>query len=212
MHGMMRPMTGPRVVVALAALALAVCLAPGAADARPKKTPKAPKRYHFALIEVRANPAVAAQHPTLAPAIKAQADRALAANAQLVPALVNPPAEDAGFTAWTKYLKKEKLAGAYRVNVEITGYEELVEDLDPGDKTELRLTIRLSLRMFGEVIPLRTIAFTGDGGSTVKAEVGRKLRPKDRDFNLAGAIELAVNDALKASLHTLETAPPPAKK
>ena len=69
----------------------------------------------------------------------------------------------------------------------------------------------LARELVGEIIPARTMGFTGDGGSTVKADVGRKLRPRDRDFNLAGAIELAVNDALASSLHTLETAPP-AKK
>jgi hypothetical protein len=205
---MMLPMLRPRPLFALvlAALAMVALLAPGAAHAGK------PKRYHFNLIEVRLAPDLTGDRAVLAgltTAVKAQADKTLAAHAQLVPTLVAPPAEGASFTEWNNYLAKEKLDGAYRVNIEITGYEESVEDRDPGDKVDLRLTIRLQLRMFGEVIPLRTMAFTGDGGSTVKADVGRKLRPKDRDFNLAGAVELAVNDALAASLHRLETAPPP---
>lgn len=196
------------------ALAVAAMIVAAPADARPKKAPKpaAPKRYHFALIEVKAGPDVKLdQAPDLPAAIKAEAEKQMAAHPQLLVALADAPGEDAGFPAWTKYLAKQKLAGAYRVNIEITGYTEELEDKDPGDKIDLRLVLRLDIKMFGEVIPLRTMAFTGEGGSTVKADVGRKLRPKDRDFNLAGAIELAVKDALAASLHKLETAPPPKK-
>lgn len=207
----MPPMLRPFALLATALALVAVVLA-SPAEARPKKKPPkvtGPKRYHFALIEVKAGPGVKLdQAPDLPAAVKAQADKTLAAHAQLVPTLTAPPDDKASFPVWQKYLAAQKLDGAYRVNIEIIGYEETLEDQDPGDKVDLRLTIRVELRMFGEVIPLRTMAFTGDGGSTVKAEVGRKLRPKDRDFNLAGAIELAVTDALATSLHKLESAPP----
>lgn len=208
---MMPSMSRPRLLflIALAALTALAVAAPRAAHAGK------PKRYHFALIEVRAGDGIALDKPkldALTAAVKAQADKTLAAHAQLVPVLTSPPADTATMPVWTKYLAKQKLAGAYRVNLELTGYEESIEDRDPGDKVDLRLTIRLSLRMFGEVIPTRTIAFTGEGGSTVKADVGRKLRDKDRDFNVAAAVELAVTEALTASLHKLETAPPPRKK
>lgn len=212
----MPPMSRPRLLLVAAAIALVAVAFVSPALARPKKPvkPKAPKRYHFALIEVKVGAGVdIAKAPDLPAAIKAQADKTLAAHAQLVPTLTDPPDETAGFPAWQKYLTKQKLDGAYRVNIEITGYQEELEEKDPSDeKIDLRLVLRLDLKMFGEVIPLRTMAFTGEGGSTVKADVGRKLRPKDHDFNLAGAVELAVNDALAASLHKLETAPPPAKK
>jgi hypothetical protein len=205
---MMAAMLRPRRVLggALAALvALAVALI-----ALPPAHAGKPKRYHFTLVEVKAAAGVSVD-PTAVAAVKAQAEKVLATHTQLVATLAGAPPLDAGVPVWRKYLAKQKLAGAYRVNLEITGYEETVEDLDPGDKVELRLTIRLSLRMFGEVIPARTIAFTGDGGSTVKADVGRKLRPKHRDFNLGNAIEVAVDDALATSLRKLESTPP-AKK
>ena len=208
MRGMMPPMVRSRPSLALALLALLALLAvvgPGAARAGK------PRRYHFALIEVKAAPAVGDHAAELTAAVKAEADKVLTSHPQLVATLTAPPAETAGFPAWKKYLGKQKLDGAYRVNIEITSYEETVEDLDPSDKIELRLTIRIQLRMFGEVIPLRTMAFTGDGGATVKADVGRRLRPRDRDFNLAGAVELAVGDAVASSLRKLESAPP-AKK
>lgn len=199
-------MQGPRPLLVAAALALAVVLlAAGRADAGK------PKRYYFELVEVKAGAGVTVDDATVA-AIHAQVEKVLATHPQLTGTLVKPPAPDASFTAWKKYLGKQKLAGAYRVNLEVTDYEETLEDQDPGDKIALRLTIRLSLRMFGEVIPMRTIAFTGDGSSTVKADIGRKLRPRDREFDVGSAIELAVADALTTSLHRLETAPPPAKK
>lgn len=215
---MMSPMVPPRVVsralgLALVALVALAVAGPTVALARPRPAPGVakPKRYLFELLGVTAQPVVGEHAAELTVAVKAQADKVLSAHPQLVATQADTPAIDAGAPVWKKYLAAQKLDGAYRVNIELMGYEETVEDLDPGDKIDLRLTIRLTLRMFGEIIPARTMGFTGDGGSTIKADVGRKLRPRDRDFNLAGAIELAVNDALASSLHTLETAPP-AKK
>lgn len=202
---MMGSMVRPSVAVAFALCALAALLL-----ASPAAQAGKPKRYHFQLVEVKAGAGVTID-PTAVAAIEAEAKKVLSTHPQLVASLVGAPADDAGFPAWKKYLGKQKLAGAYKVNIEVDGYEESLEDLDPGDKIELRLTIRLSLRMFGEVIPVRTIAFTGDGSSTIKADVGRRLRPKDREWNLAGVIELAVRDAVAASLRKLETAAP-AKK
>lgn len=197
----MASMPRPRLVVALV-LALALVVTTGAARAGK------PRRYFFELVEVRAVPAIGEHATELVPAIKAEVEKALAAHPQLVLALTDAPGADATFPAWKKYLAKQKIDGAYRVNVEISSYEESVEDLDPDEKRiELRLTVRLSIRMFGEVIPMRTMGFSGDGGSTVKADVGRKLRPRDRDFNVHGAIELAVKDALAASLAKIETQP-----
>lgn len=200
-RGMMAPMLRPRLVVALV-VAFALVAASGRGHAGK------PTRYFFDLIEVRAVPAIGDHTAELVPAIEAEVRKALAANPRLVLTLTDPPGDGATFPAWKKYLAKQKIDGAYRVNVEITSYEETVEDLDPDEKKiELRLTIRLGIRMFGEVIPMRTMGFSGDGGSTIKADVGRKLRPKDRDFNLHGAIELAVKDALAASLTKIEAQP-----
>src|SRR5262245_54615552 len=118
-RGMMPPMLRPRLVPVIAALAVIALLAATAA-APGKKKPAAPKRYHFALVEVKAGDGVdLAKAPDLPAAIKAQAEKVLAAHPQLVATLTDPPAQDAGFPVWQKYLAKQKLDGAYRVNIEI---------------------------------------------------------------------------------------------
>ncbi|HVV82339.1 MAG TPA: hypothetical protein VHE35_04640 [Kofleriaceae bacterium] len=197
---------GKGLVLALAFAALAALLVAAPHAARAAR----PKRYYFALVEVKAADGVTVD-PAVVDAIRTQAQKVLATHPQLVASLTDPPDDTAGMPVWRKYLARQKIDGAYRVNIEVNSYEETVEDMDPGDRVELRLTIRLGLRMFGEVIPVRTMAFTGDGGSTVKADMGKKVRDKDRAFNLDTAIEQAVNDALAASLHKLETTAP-AKK
>jgi hypothetical protein len=184
-----------RALLALVALAAALLVVPAARAGKAK-------RYHFALVEVRGAAGVTVDAATV-DLIRAQADRVLATHPQIAATLVGAPAHDASPSVWKKYLGKQKLAGAYRVNLEVDGYEETVEDQDPGDKVELRLTIRLSLRMFGEVIPRRTMAFTGRGSSTVKADVGRRLRPKDRELNLGDAVKVAVDEAIAESLRSI---------
>lgn len=218
MHGMMPPMVRPLVTgrllgLALAALVAVLVVQPAVVAARPRAATVAkPKRYLFQLTDVTAQPAVGDHAAELTAAVRAQTDKVLSAHPQLVPLPADAPPVDADAAVWKKFLATQKLDGAYRVNIEIMSYEEAVEDLDPGDKVDLRLTIRLTLRMFGETVPARKMGFNGDGSATIKAEVGRKLRPRDRDFNVAAAIELAVNDALASSLHTIETAPPAKKK
>src|SRR3954469_24011153 len=98
-HGMMPPMLRPRSLAVLAFAALAALLLAAPHVARAAK----PKRYYFALIEVRAATGVTIDPATL-DAIKVQAQKVLATHPQVVPALTDPPADTAGVPAWRKYL------------------------------------------------------------------------------------------------------------
>lgn len=175
------------------------------AEAKPK--PKA--KYHFLLWEVTPSKTVEGDVVTFAlPRIKAQVEKAFTEHPQLVAALDGAPDPKADPKAYTAFLKKKKLAGAYLVNVELTAADEETEELadKPG---ELRLVVRLSIKMFGETIPGRTMGFSGEGSATIKQEVGKKVRPRDREFAWDQAAGLAINDAIETSLAKL--ALPPAK-
>jgi hypothetical protein len=199
----------PRVLpwlVALGVIVVAIAISTGA-DAKPKK------KYHFQLVEVAAADAVpAASRTEIVQAVQVKAEKALADHEQLVAVLTGAPDPKVDPASFKKYLSKKKISGAYRVNVEVTELGEETEPVD-GKPGELRLVVRLSLRMFGETIPDRVMAFAGDGSATIKAEVGKKLRPRDRQFALESAAEMAVADALGISLTKLAMPPPkPSKK
>lgn len=186
----------------IALLALTALIAtPAVAGPKPK--------YHFLLSEITATKDVTGDVVTAAqPRIKAVVEKAFANHPQLIAVLEGAPDAKTDGKAYTKYLKKKKIKGAFRVNVEITAAAEETEEMEtkPGS---LRLVVRLSLRMFGETIPERVMGFTGEGSATIKQEVGKKVRPRDREYAWDQAAELAINDAIATSLAKL--ALPPAK-
>lgn len=186
------------VVVAVAALVLA----------RPAEAAK-PKRYYFEVAEVKAADALGKAGGELVAPATAQIAKSIAGHPQLVASLEGAPDPKTATRAFKKWLVRKKLAGAYRVNVELTSFEEELEDKDDSLNKEKRLIIRLSLRTFGETIPERVMGFSGEGSATIKVDVGKKLRPKDREYAIAQALELAVSDALTSSLAKLAA---PAKK
>lgn len=105
------------------------------------------------------------------------------------------------------FLKKRRQR-AFKVNLEVTEYATSVE---PGKGTDQVLTVRLALKMFGETIPDRVMAFTGDGSATVKVEIGKDLRPRDQEYANDQALEVAIDGAIKTSIARLRE-PPPSKK
>ncbi|MBK9031892.1 MAG: hypothetical protein IPL61_11290 [Myxococcales bacterium] len=193
--------TLPR-LVALVALAIAAVCASAAPAAAGK-----PKRYHIELIEVTATAGLPAGTADALPLATAEWQKVLATHPQLatVDGAPDPKVAAKKFKAW---LVKKKIAGAYRMNVEITSYEEELEDKDASINQEKRLIIRLELRTFGETIPDRVMAFAAEGSATIKVDVGKKLRPADRTFALKSAVEGAVADAMEASLTKLALPPP----
>ena len=198
---MMRPMFRTAVAVVVAS---AVALASHASDAAPSK-----KKYHFELTAVTARDGVAADIAAIAqPRIKGQVDKAFTSHPQLVAVLDGAPDPKTAADAYRKWLDRAGLAGSFLVTVEITEASQAVEPLAdrPG---ELRLTVHVALHTLGETIPGRTMGFTGDGQATIKIEIGKKLRDKDRDYGWDQAAELAVADAIKTSLEQLDK---PAKK
>lgn len=200
----------PAVVGALLAL-FVVAGAPATAAAKGKKAkPKA--TYHFELSTVEGKDADAdkAKLESVLPVLTKELDKAFASHEQLVADLEGAPDPEADPKGYKKYLTKKKITGSFKVNVEVTLYREELEDATSGNGDK-RLVVRLELSMFGETIPDRKMGFQGEGSSTIKQDVGKKVRKRDHEFAVQSAIELAVADAMAESLQKLSE-PPPAKK
>jgi hypothetical protein len=185
----------PRLHVLLVALALlAGGLAP--AEAAPKK------RYHFELAAVTPKPDVKADVAKAAvPRVEDQIKKAFESHPQLVARLEGAP-EKAKADAYRRYLAQKGLSGAFLVTVELT---EASEELVPMDKpNSQRLVVSIAVHVLGETIPGRTMGFTGDGRATVKQEIGKKLRPRDREVAWDQAAEVAIADAMTTVFKQLE--------
>ena len=201
--GGVRPSLLP--VLAMSLGLAAVCVLGGAADAAK------PKRYHIDLIEVTATAGLPPESADVIPLATAEWKKTLDTHPQMAK-LDGAPDGKANAKAFKKWLTKKKIAGAYRMNVEITSYEETLEDKDPSVNQDKRFIVRLELRTFGETFPERIMGFAAEGSATIKLDVGKKLRPADRTFAIKSAVEGAVADAMTASLTKLSLPPPPPVK
>lgn len=101
--------------------------------------------------------------------------------------------------AFAAYMKRRKIT-PYRVTVEITEYHHEAADGPRGQ----RVSASVSLRMFGETMPVRVMAFSAAGGATVKIDVGKTVRPRDVEVATRDAIAQAVDDALAESVQKLD--------
>jgi hypothetical protein len=185
--------------LALAVAVLAALVAPG----RPAEARGAAERYVFLLTRVELSKT--AIPPALEAQVRAELARAFEAHPDIDGALPegtpDPETQPDKFKA---YLKKRRLR-AFRVNVQLTDYERAVEARDARDRV---LTVRLSLHLFGEAMPERVMAFTGEGSTTIKIEIGKTVRDKDQTYADQQAIELAVTDAIATSIKRLREHPP----
>lgn len=174
-----------------ALVALVATSAPSSAEAK-KGT-----KYVYVVSKVEAAKGVAA-----APIeqVRSGLDKGMAKSdeitGQLPDGAPDPKAEPKKFK---KFLKKKRLR-AFKVNVEIIAYEKSVETKERGFK---RVGVHISLRLFGETIPDRVMAFAGAGSATVKLDVGKKVRPADEKAANREAIEVAIEDAIATSLKKL---------
>lgn len=194
----------PRMFRALGVLVVVGAVAVASrADAAPHK------KYHFELTAVTARSDVGADTAAIAqPRVEAQVKKAFESHAQLVAVLDGAPDPKTASEPYRKWIERKGIAGSYLVTVEITEASQALEPMSDKPSSQ-RLTIHVALHTLGETIPGRTMGFTGDGQATVKIEVGKKLRDKDRDYAWDQAAELAVADAITTSLAKLDK---PAKK
>jgi len=163
-----------------------------------------PDRYIFLLSKVDL-PEEAPK--TLDALFRAQIAKAVAAEPRLTASLPqDAPAYDVkakgryGNKAFHKYMAKHHLR-AFKVTVQVTHY---TPSLVPNDKKPGQVVgAAIVLRMFGETIPDRVMAFSGDGSSSVLVEIGKKERPGDREYADTEAITLAIDKAMAMSMTKL---------
>jgi len=182
-------------LVSFAALAL---LCAGAPDAQ-----AAPKKYHFELFRISPKPEIKKDVAEAAvPRVEAQVKKTFETHPQLVAKLEGAPDKDKA-DAFRKYLAQKGISGAFLVTVEITEASEELEPME-GKPNSQRFTVSISVHLLGEAIPGRTIGFTGDGRAKVKQEIGKKLRPRDREATWDQAAEVAIADAMQTVFKQLE--------
>ena len=200
-----------RLLALLPTAAFCGFLVVSATVSRVEAAPK--KKYHFQLAAVTAKSTVKADVGKAAtPRVEGQVKKAFLSHPQLVAKLDGAPeakADPKAAEAFRKYLAKKGIAGAYLVTVEITEASEEVVPME-GKPNSQRLVIRLGVHLLGEIIPSRTMGFTGDGSATIKQEIGKKLRDRDREYSWDAAAEVAIADAMTRVFK--ELAVPPKKQ
>lgn len=162
-------------------------------------------RYIYRISNVSAADGVKAPLGEIRAGLAAGIAKTAAIAADLPVGAPDPQSKPAAFK---KFLKRKNMR-AFKVNLEVTEYSREVETTDAaGHKS---LTVRVKVRLFGETIPDRVMAFAGDGSAAVKMEVGKKVRPADDKAANHDAIEVAIEEAIGESLRKLAQ-PPPSKR
>ncbi len=151
--------------------------------------------------------------------VLARLGAAIAGHEELESALAKDAPDPGAEPNKFKQYVKAKGRRVFKVNVEVSQYSIEVEPgPGPGGRsgTERRasqyVTVRVALRLFGETVPDRVMAFTGDGSATVKIEVGKTVRPRDREEATSAALDQAVASAIAESLARLKQPPPSSGK
>ena len=193
----------PRVLALLSLVTLALATS-STAQAAPK-----PKKYHFDLAAVTAKPEVKADTAKAAtPRVEATVKKTFESHPQLVANIEGAPDPIAKPDAYRKFLTKNGITSAFLVTVELTEASIEIEPMESKPNTQ-RLVVRVGVHLLGETIPGRTMGFTGDGQATIKLEVGKKIRDRDKEYTWDQAAEAAVADAMTTVFKQLAV---PAKK
>ncbi|MCX5741246.1 MAG: hypothetical protein NT062_01965 [Proteobacteria bacterium] len=179
---------------------------------RPSTAEAAPKKYNFELVRVIPKPEVAAELAKVAvPRIEGVIKAGITASPRLVSLGDNPPDPKTKPDAFKALLAKKGIASAYRVTVDVADATEELQPID-GKPSSQRLVVHLSIHMLGENVPAMTMGFSGDGSATIKIEIGKKVRARDREYAWDEVAKLAVDKALDESLKQLDTPPKKKKK
>jgi hypothetical protein len=162
--------------------AVVLALAVGAASSASAARAAAPK-FYFQLGEVKAG-------PEISDALKTFAGEAVQADLAARPEW----ASDVGTTdpaALPAELKKRNLRG-FRVVVRFEHLGKELKEPSPGSRRK-RAALDVKLSVFGTTIPEEKLAFSGDGESSVEAEVS----DKGMDAETEALAKDAIKDAIK---------------
>jgi hypothetical protein len=186
---------------ALAAALVGLAAAPVPAAAKPKET------YIFLISRVDLAKGVPKD---LGGEVSSRLRGAIDAHAEIDADLPKDAPDAASDPKKFKDYMKARRKRAFRLNVEVSQYSQELEAI-PGRSDSQYLAVRISLRMFAEGYPERTMAIHGDGSATVKLEIGKQVRPADKKEANSSAIDEAVGKAISEVLLKLRQPPPSAK-
>ncbi len=151
------------------------------------RRPPAPK-YHLELAEVQATPKAPAEISVKARQIFGEI---AGARPELVARLDGAPDPKASPTEFRRWLDDRNIR-AFTVQLKVDDYARSLAPNDkPGASGQI-LTVKVGVSLVGSQIPGNALALAGSGGSTVIAEVGTSLRPREEE----GAMDDALRDAL----------------
>jgi hypothetical protein len=190
----------------LAILLLGVGLAPAVATA---KAPPAPKpQYH---VEIKGVEAVPAAPANLAGKAKQVLGEVLAARPEFVATLEGAPDPAADAAGYKSYLAKNHLR-SFGVTIHVSDYQRTLEPNPKANRSGQVLTIRVGVSLLGTAIPDELLAISGEGSSTVAAEVGKNLRPREEEQTIDDALRDALTHAVDEAVTKLKSAKEPKKR
>ncbi|ACY15965.1 hypothetical protein Hoch_3463 [Haliangium ochraceum DSM 14365] len=181
----------------LAAL-LALALVAGAASSALAAPRGQAQRYCFLVTDVKTAEGVP---PQAAELVRERLRAAIEKDGRLLAELpADAPDPDAEPKAFEAFVRKHKLT-PYRVNVEVISYHR---ELETDARDQQRLSVHMAVRTFGETMPVRVMAFSGNGQATLKIRVGQRLRERDIEYARTEATDEAVAQALAESIAKLD--------
>lgn len=176
--------------VLLVTLVLSLWAVPGEARRKPAE------KYHVEVTDVEAPAGIPATLPDMA---KQTLARIVAGRPEFVATLEGAPDKATQPEQFKTWLRKKKLR-AFQVVIKLTEWEVTLLPPKEGKKGQI-LQVHVALSLLGTGMPDSTMAMAGDGTSTVKLEIGAKLRPRDQEVatqeTLQGALASAVEDAVQ---------------
>lgn len=182
----------------LSVVSVVWCVLSASTTAAAKGAP-APKKYYLELTAVEAASNAPADVIVKAKTIFAQV---AASRPEIVASLDGAPDAKARPAELRRYLDDHGIR-AFAVRLKLEPFERsLAPDDKPGHTGQI-LTIKLGISLVGAQIPGEALALAGSGGSTVMAEVGATLRPREEENALDDAIKDGVSHALEDAIAKL---------
>lgn len=101
---------------------------------------------------------------------------------------------------------------SYGVTLNVDRYARSLEpNTKPGASGQV-LTLSVGVQLVGESMPGGLLAMAGSGSSTVTAEVGATLRPREEEQALGDALRDALTHAVNDAVARLAAGPPKASR
>jgi hypothetical protein len=162
------------------------------------------ERYHVEIKGVDAVPNAPANISVKAKQLLADL---LKSRPEFVPELEGAPDPAADPVAYRAWLTKNKMR-SLSVTINVSTFERTLEPNTKKGKTGQILSYHIEVSLVGTQIPDDLLAVGGSGGSTVMAEIGKTIRPKDEEYTSDQALTEALTHAVDEAVTKLRANKP----